>query len=506
VTLLDVASLRVVATLRGHTNTVTSLAFSPDGTVLVTTSGDQTARVWDVATDPPVCRFVLQHPLEVPNAAFSPDGRLLATTCIDRMLRVFRLADGALISTFGSSSLLPKPVAFFDSTTVAGVESGGSVRCWNVQASATTVLRGHRAPVEHVVLAPRFGAVVSAGVEAFRGEKLGLRFVDVESGDPIAEYDTDGSVVRAVELAADGTTLHLQLAGLADRLQLHQCKLDLRTGVRTELPATNRGVGFTLDPAGREIAVAEDALAIVDATSGQPLRRSAPLNAVPQQMWWSRDGQWLFGLFRPSGDAIGSQGVLFDARTLREVRRFAPSQEVAFTVSPDERLVALAGGDAIVRVFDLHDGARLAELRGHDLAVFCLAFSPDGRRLASSGHDRGIRIWDVATFAPVARLSGHEDTVMDLLWDGNERLISCGHDDTVRIWEAAPLRTRVAAHTARQAAVARMQPRVAALFAATHDASRVFAAIEGDASLGELDRKVAHQVALRTALARPGTK
>lgn len=506
VMLLDVESLRVVAPLPGHTNTVESLVFSPDGSLLVTTSSDQTARLWDVTTAPPVCRFVLQHPLAVPNAAFSPDGQLLATICIDRMLRVFRLTDGALLSTFGSSRLLPRPLAFFDAATVAGVESGGSVRYWNVRASATALLRGHRAPVEHVVLAPRFGAVVSAGVEGFRGEDLALRVVDVASGDTVAEYFADGSVVRAMELATDGTTLHLQLARLRDRLQLHQCKLDLRSGARSELPATNRAVGFKLDPTGRTIAVAEDGLAIVDAASGEPLRRNSHVTAVPQRMWWSRDGLWIFGLFRPDGDATGSQGVLFDARTLCEVHRFPPSQDVAFAVSPDERLVALAGGDAVVRVFELHGGSRVAELRGHDLTVFCVAFSPDGRRLASSGHDRGIRLWDVQTFDAVARLSGHEDTVMDLSWDGNDRLISCGHDDTVRIWESAPLRTRVAAHTARQASVARMQPRVEAMFAATSEAGRVFDAIEKDAGLGELDRKVAHQIALRITLGRAGTK
>ena len=39
--------------LKGHTGTVTSVAFSPDGTRIVTGSGDQTAKVWDARTGTP---------------------------------------------------------------------------------------------------------------------------------------------------------------------------------------------------------------------------------------------------------------------------------------------------------------------------------------------------------------------------------------------------------------------------------------------------------------------
>ena len=55
-----------------------SVAFSPDGTRVVTASGDKTARVWDAAagkTLPPA----LEHQAEVVSVAFSPDGTRVAT-------------------------------------------------------------------------------------------------------------------------------------------------------------------------------------------------------------------------------------------------------------------------------------------------------------------------------------------------------------------------------------------------------------------------------------------
>ena len=48
--LWDAATGKAVATLEGHTDAVTVLAFSPDGARVVTGSDDNTARLWDAAT------------------------------------------------------------------------------------------------------------------------------------------------------------------------------------------------------------------------------------------------------------------------------------------------------------------------------------------------------------------------------------------------------------------------------------------------------------------------
>ena len=66
--------------------------------------------------------------------------------------------------------------------------------------------------------------------------------------------------------------------------------------------------------------------------------------------------------------------------------------------SPDGRLLASAGSDWRVILWDVTDPAcpaRTATLTGHRGRVQAVAFSPDGRLLATCGTDKTVRLWDV---------------------------------------------------------------------------------------------------------------
>jgi WD40 repeat protein len=74
--------------LSGHTDLITSMAFSPDNKLLLTGSSDKTARLWDLSTGQ-LLRILSGHTAALTSVAFTPDGKKIVTTSLDKTIRIW---------------------------------------------------------------------------------------------------------------------------------------------------------------------------------------------------------------------------------------------------------------------------------------------------------------------------------------------------------------------------------------------------------------------------------
>ena len=106
--------------------------------------------------------------------------------------------------------------------------------------------------------------------------------------------------------------------------------------------------------------------------------------------------------------------------------------------SPDGGRLATAGEDGTVILWSVQDGKPVATVKAHEGPVTAIAFSPDGKTLASGGGDKLVKLWNPTDGKEKAAWSGHQDTVWTVCFspDGSQ-LVSAGADRTVRLWEVA---------------------------------------------------------------------
>jgi WD40 repeat protein len=156
-----------------------------------------------------------------------------------------------------------------------------------------------------------------------------------------------------------------------------------------------------------------------------------------------------FGLFLTSdsvrGDEAEQEAPPAPAKKggaiLRVPTPFPAMTAVALTANGD--LVAVAGSENTVKVWDVADGKKLHTLKGHGFTVITLSFSPDGKSLASAtgswlpdGAPGELKLWDVATGKERISLAKLPTMVIALAFSPDGKTLASA-SKTVKLWNVA---------------------------------------------------------------------
>jgi WD40 repeat protein len=450
--------------LRGHTQGVNAVAWSPEYTWLATASEDGTARIWDTENGQELMQLV-GHSAGVNQVAWSPDGNLIASGGKDGSVWFWNGTTGEKLSslqmaTASSSSQASDLVVWsitwsLDGGSIATGTGDVYIRVWDVESGENTIeLKGHDQYVTFIAWSPLEERLVSASA--------------------------DGKA-RIWNIARDNTVLSLPYKG------------------------------YTMaewSPDGEQIAVGTDAdmdkkseglVAIWDFKSRQPLFET---QAGKDENWgwgpivYSHDGRYLLARTMLTWPDITDANKLymFDGQTGEVVREFLAGKETVLLVpgvSPDGQWVAEGDYEGTIYFWDMGSTELVRTMNclswghvvrwspdGSKIAILCfdnkenvsaiqvldagtykllitiesdmvvdplqwISWSPDSTRIAvAGGNDESgtvvnpIYIFDASSGEKLLKIVKHTGMVSAAHWspDG-KRLVSGSTDDTTRVWD-----------------------------------------------------------------------
>jgi WD40 repeat protein len=476
--LISAATSPLIAVLTGHTGSVSTVAFSPDGQTLAA-GDDNVVQLWNVASHQQTGQLTVTDGPD--GMAFSPDGRILATGSVlgEQLWDVAtRRQIGQLTVTGGVNAVAFSP----DGKTLATGSDDGLVQLWNV---ATRQQIGPPLTVSTVRTVNTVNSVAFSPdgktLAASCGDGL-VHLWDIAAQRPIGQPLTV-SGVDSVAFSPDGKTL---ATGSGDgTVQLWDIAAQRLIG--QPFTATDGVDSVAFSPNGKTLAAGspDGTVRLWDVAPqiGQPLTVSGvdsvafspdektlaafSTDATTVRQWNVATRQQIGppltvgtatgganpAAFSPNGRVLAADSSAGRMRLWNVVTRqqigpplivgtaYDGPDPVAF--SPDGQTLAI-GDDGAVQLWDIATRRQIGPpftVPTFNPFVDKVAFSPDGQTLAIGGGNGAVQLWDVKSHRQIGKIIGAysaPDIDYSVAFSPNGQTLAVGsYDGTIRLWDVA---------------------------------------------------------------------
>lgn len=457
-------SIRLFETItKEHLSTLSgeTLAFSPDGEILASRDTDGTIRLWNPATGEQLRTFVQPDPIDtnqrslivrrpapqIKTLAFSPNGSTLLSRDDHGTIQLWNVADGRLLSTTDTRTgpgLIYKFASAFsrDKPIFMSADETGAVHTWNTTTGehlSTFNLKGHEDWGSILGFSPDGKTLMSVG--------------SLRQGNTVRSWDINGnkefapiplsqlSVRNAATFSPDGKTL----AGVTDDMNTVGL-WDLQTGtqratlvghtwfVETIIFSSDSGLLASGDRTG--------AIYVWDTASGHRKKTLEGHQMSVKALAFSPDSSTLASVSHRSLRLWDIRTSTLRA-TLIDQEDSGQADMLALAFSPDGKKLASVGQGKVL-LWDAERYSLLSELVRRGPQITTLAFSPDSTiLLIGCGGDGTIEMWDTGTYTLTSTVKLHTARIEALKFSPEGRTLASGsRDGTILLWHWASLTTK----------------------------------------------------------------
>jgi WD40 repeat protein len=428
--LWDAAAGREIRTISQHTGSALSVAFSLDGRQIIIGS-DNSIKMLDVATGRETKTFS-GHTGNVWSVTFSPDGKQILSGSLDNTIKLWDAATGREIRTFSGHTEHVNSVAFsLDGKQIVSGSSDETVKLWDAATGREIrTFSGHTSYVYPVAFSPDGKQIVSGSWDKT------VKLWDAATGREIRTLSGHTSDVNSIAFSPDGKQI---VSGSRDRTIKFW---DVATGREIRTLNTSAVRSIIYSPDSKQLLSGGGNVKLWDAATGREIRTFSGYTNNVSFVGFSHDGRQIL-----SSSRYGKVS-LWDMATGREIRILSSNKGLgnvySVTFSPDGwKMLSVDSTFGEATIWDCATGREMRTIELNPTLeisgiVYSVAFSPDGKQIIS-GLYKNIKLWDVATGREIRTLSGHTGDVNSVAFssDGRQIISSGGYNDnTVKLWDA----------------------------------------------------------------------
>ena len=446
----ELATRRVVYSLRGQAAGISDPVFARNGLRLATSGGDQTVCVWSLTNGQQIRRFPFRD--RITAFALSTDGSILGAAWRDQSTKLWKVDSGQIERSLPGRGLAGLVGFAPDGSSIVSVGDNGLATAYDI-TTGKVVRQIHLDMWTH---SNRAALSSDSKLVAVGRDDASILVWETSTGRRIRRIQLGPwNIAHRIAFSHDGKTI-AAAQGDDSVLQLW----DLASGKERAHFLTHRGGAshVSFSPDGKVVAVSDEAGEIVvwDVLSGKEIRR---ITDGPRQIWdvpmKEDDRRLLCARIGPSGYiafsadgqtilSVGRDGSLrfWNARSGALVKAIAldhGAQIGPAAFSPATRLIAVssAGGDTI-GVWDTITGGLIRRVSTKaEGAVRAVTLSSDARAIAAAGDDRSVRLWDATEMRLLDCFLGAQDSVHCVAFSPDRALICAGGlDGVLRLWRA----------------------------------------------------------------------
>jgi len=416
-------------TLRANQSQLRGVAWSPDGTKLVTGAQDPSfnVKVWDAATGHELWRGKGDSAV-INGVAWSPDGKRLVTGGEEGVATIWDADNGKVLSRLeGHHSDIGGVAWSSDSRRVATASADGTAKVWDLQTGRDVMtLSGHHdwvndvswnADGKHLATASRDGTA---------------KIWDTEWNEPMA-LTGHLDKVWSVAWSPDGKRLATSGADMTAKVW------DSATGKQllSFSEHTNWVNDVSWNPDGERLATAsgDKTVKIWDSSTGKVLHSLSASDAIWMRAAWNPDGRQL-----AAGSADGSVFIWYTdskspPRRITDAKHKYPIQAMAWSPDGKQLLTASGGRTVIWNVASVTKAATLTQDDASE-AILDAQWSKDGKRIATGSSVGKVMVWDAETYKQLASVPGLLGRATSVAWSPGGGQLAIGSNDWIAmLWD-----------------------------------------------------------------------